>query len=205
MNGEADLTQERKGQIHSAALVCFGRKGYHQATMDDIVLESGLSKGALYWYFPSKKELFISLLDSAIGQFGRDWEDLLSSDDLDAEGKLRTSISFFKTEMVKMSPMIVILLEAWSLLRHDEEVKKRVTEFYKPYVEVMTEIIGEGIAGDEFVSDSPAETALVIITLFDGLLLAISTGLDLGDWDQVLDAAEVFVLRGLGVRSKRIE
>ena len=40
--------EERRAQILQAALTCFARKGYHLTTMDDIVAESGLSKGSLY-------------------------------------------------------------------------------------------------------------------------------------------------------------
>ena len=63
----------------------------------------------------------------------------------------------------------------------------------------MTGIIEEGIESGEFKSESPSDTALVIVTLFDGILLAISTGIVLEEWDQVIDAAETLVLRGLGV------
>ena len=48
---EEMATAERRQQILSAAMTCFIAKGYHRATMDDIVVESGLSKGTLYWYF----------------------------------------------------------------------------------------------------------------------------------------------------------
>ena len=46
-----DVSEERRGQIIEAALACFTRKGYANTTIDDIVAESGLSKGAIYWYF----------------------------------------------------------------------------------------------------------------------------------------------------------
>jgi AcrR family transcriptional regulator len=53
--------EERRNQILDAAATVFARKGYHVATMDDIVKESKLSKGAIYWYFKSKKEIFLEL------------------------------------------------------------------------------------------------------------------------------------------------
>lgn len=191
------LSIERKNQIHQAALTCFNRKGYHWATMDDIVAESGLSKGTLYWYFSSKRELFVSLLEEAMDQFGIEWAAMINNPQLSATEKLTASLAFFKTEMVKMPPVINILLEAWSLLRHDEEVESYLSEFYKPYVDRMTGIIEEGIASGEFDSDSPSDSAVVIVTLFDGILLAISMGIVREDWDRVIDAAESLVLRGL--------
>lgn len=41
----------------------FASKGYHGAVVDDIVAASGTSKGAFYHYFPSKQEIFVTLMD----------------------------------------------------------------------------------------------------------------------------------------------
>jgi len=53
---------DRKNQILEAAFKVFIDKGYSKTTMDDIVENSGLSKGALYHYYKSKKDLFLSLI-----------------------------------------------------------------------------------------------------------------------------------------------
>ena len=47
--------------------------------------------------------------------------------------------------------------------------------------------------------DSAKAAALVIMTLYDGLTLAAGLGVASFDWVQVMDAAEILVLRGLGV------
>jgi AcrR family transcriptional regulator len=44
-----------------AAWACFGRKGYHETTMQDICKESGLSYGALYRYFDSKEAIMAAI------------------------------------------------------------------------------------------------------------------------------------------------
>jgi AcrR family transcriptional regulator len=41
----------QRERILDAALTCFAREGFHAATMQDIVAESGLSPGAIYGYF----------------------------------------------------------------------------------------------------------------------------------------------------------
>ncbi len=53
----------RRQQILCAAAACFARKGFHQATMQDICEEARLSPGAVYRYFPSKLELIAALCD----------------------------------------------------------------------------------------------------------------------------------------------
>ncbi len=52
-------------RILAAARRVFARKGYHGTLMEDVARAAGLSKGALYFHFPSKEELFLSLVEDA--------------------------------------------------------------------------------------------------------------------------------------------
>lgn len=51
------LADRRRRQILDAALNCFRRRGFHQATMQEICAEADMSAGALYRYFSSKAEI----------------------------------------------------------------------------------------------------------------------------------------------------
>lgn len=51
----------RREQIIAAGLVCFGRAGYHAATMADVAAQAGVSKGTPYLYFDSKEALLLAL------------------------------------------------------------------------------------------------------------------------------------------------
>lgn len=50
-------------RILDAAIDVFSRRGYHQAAVDEIVRESGTSKGAVYFHFPSKEAIFFAVVD----------------------------------------------------------------------------------------------------------------------------------------------
>src|SRR5260370_39891828 len=53
-----------RGRILEAALEVFARKGYHGASVDDIVRASGTSNGAVYHHFPNKDAVFPALVDA---------------------------------------------------------------------------------------------------------------------------------------------
>jgi len=53
----------RKEQILKGALTVFKSKGVEGATMDEIAKEADFGKATLYYYFSSKEEIFIELLD----------------------------------------------------------------------------------------------------------------------------------------------
>src|SRR5256885_14530326 len=57
-----DSSEIRRNQILDAATKVFVRQGFQHARMDDIVEESGLSKGTLYWYFKSKEDIINAIL-----------------------------------------------------------------------------------------------------------------------------------------------
>lgn len=59
----ADAT---RGQLLEAALRVISQKGYGAATIDDIVKEAGVSKGAAYYHFHSKADLASSILEMGI-------------------------------------------------------------------------------------------------------------------------------------------
>jgi AcrR family transcriptional regulator len=57
---EKVATRER---ILTAALEVFAGKGYHRASVDDIVRASQTSKGAVYHHFATKEAVFLALVD----------------------------------------------------------------------------------------------------------------------------------------------
>ncbi len=62
--GTAQLrARERRERILDAALQVFTRRGYRDATMDDVATAARTSKGGLYFHFPGKEALFLALLD----------------------------------------------------------------------------------------------------------------------------------------------
>lgn len=63
-----EYLEQRRQQILDAAAACFARRGFHQATMQDICDEAQLSPGALYRYFRSKEEIIVAMCERAYVQ-----------------------------------------------------------------------------------------------------------------------------------------
>jgi AcrR family transcriptional regulator len=59
--------QARLTEILRAAEAVFAEQGYHQARMDDIAEKAELAKGTLYYYFKSKDEIFLHILERETG------------------------------------------------------------------------------------------------------------------------------------------
>jgi AcrR family transcriptional regulator len=64
-----------RARLLDAAFRVFAREGYHGATLQAIVSEAGLSKGALYYSFDSKQELFYALLEERLAARAGEFRD----------------------------------------------------------------------------------------------------------------------------------
>jgi AcrR family transcriptional regulator len=63
--------------LFAAAIKVFAERGYHGATMEDIVASAGTTRGALYWHFSNKEDFLISLLTRSEELWNRDRADKL--------------------------------------------------------------------------------------------------------------------------------
>lgn len=58
--------EERPDDIVAAALQIFAEKGFAAARMEEIAARAGLSKGAVYLYFPTKQDVFRAVVERAV-------------------------------------------------------------------------------------------------------------------------------------------
>ena len=69
----------RKKNIIKGALKVFQEVGIEKTTMDEIANESGFGKATLYYYFSSKDEVFIEIMEQGWKKL---WEGIESSRDM---------------------------------------------------------------------------------------------------------------------------
>jgi AcrR family transcriptional regulator len=60
------VTEFRCAEILEAARKVFAKKGFVDATMDDIAAATGLAKGTLYLYFKSKRDVYMKTLQEGL-------------------------------------------------------------------------------------------------------------------------------------------
>jgi AcrR family transcriptional regulator len=57
--------QDTRNRILAAARRVFAAKGYTGASLDEVAADAGLTKGAIYWYFASKSEVLLALMEES--------------------------------------------------------------------------------------------------------------------------------------------
>ncbi len=60
---DAQVTRNR---ILDAAVELFGQKGVSQTSLNDIAREAGVTRGAIYWHFENKVDLFNAMMERLV-------------------------------------------------------------------------------------------------------------------------------------------
>lgn len=196
MSPRPNVSEERKTQILEAATKVFTKHGFNNARMDDIVAESGLSKGALYWYFDSKEAIIISILDQTF-----DWEtthirELLDSED-SAQKKLEVFIETTIKDLEKMKPLMPIFLDFWSLSVRKKSINRAIKGYYQNYLDLIEPIIEQGIKQGEFRSVDPLKIAFSLGAIYEGTILFYLYFPDTIDFEQQFRSNFDLVFNGL--------
>tara|TARA_Y100001970_G_C14087314_1_gene778046 strand:+ start:92 stop:685 length:594 start_codon:yes stop_codon:yes gene_type:complete len=158
-----------KIQILDAAMHVFVKSGYNKTTMDDIVNHSGLSKGAIYHYYNSKKDLFLSLIDYWENYFFKNIidKDLTSSSADDLLREITNDvIRTFKTK----KHVFLAELEFWSLSNHDIDIRKRTTSLYVKLIDLFKSVIKKGIDEGIFKKVDLDVASLSVMTSLQGVI-----------------------------------
>jgi AcrR family transcriptional regulator len=159
--------EARREQILTAALSCFGEKGYHASTMDDIVRASGLSKGSLYWHFSSKEEVFLELVDSFSDELYGEWDNVAESGD----DKLDVLKRECEVSLRRFSEKRLFLL-AWAEFVTHPAARERMRDSYSIAREQLEVIIRAGRANGS-LARGPSEdgVASALVAALEGLFL----------------------------------
>jgi len=158
-----------KNQILDAALKVFVKSGYAETTMNDIVEKSGLSKGAIYHYYSSKKDLFLSLIDYWENYF---FVNIINKDlSISSSDNLLRDITQDVIKTFKSNKHIFLAeLEFWSLANHDSEVRKRTTALYVKLLDLFKKIISKGINEGDYKNLDLDVASLSVMTALQGVI-----------------------------------
>ena len=166
---EAEKT-DRRERILDGARRCFARHGYEGATVVRLEEEIGLSRGAIFNWFPSKEELFIALA-------ARDNERLLL---LFAEEGLEGILD----ALLGDDPdWLAVYLEFGRRLRADADLRKRWETIAPETARDRSRAwIEDGEAASRLRSDvSVREIGQFLGVIFDGIVVQRALGFDAPD------------------------
>lgn len=196
MTSKNELEKERKSQILDAAERVFAERGFDKARMDDIVQASGLSKGALYWYYKSKDAIIRALLDRVFISEMEEANELAEAQG-DASERLQQFVTFVVREYKRFEKLLPLAYEFIALAYRSKAVRETLVGYYEHYEELIAKVIQQGIDSGEFKPCDPRATAVALIMMYEGIALLWFLDPEKIDWDQMAQQPLELFLTGL--------
>jgi len=190
----SDAAKEaRRTQILDAAVHCFARTGYYATTIEDVVRETGLSRGALYLYFPSKEALYLAISE----RWNCGMEAAIKArltPDLTPAAILRVLIEVNGEQVKAEADACRVLMEGWNLSHHVPVLAERARERQARSVSALSQLLQAGIAAGEFRTDIVVEAqARILIATLHGLMVQWHRQPGSIDWHSIAEE----IVRGL--------
>jgi len=191
-----EYRQNVRDKILATASSLFARSGYHATSMDDIVCECGLSKGAIYGHFKSKEDLFLALSDKQLESIINNMRAAFSPND-SAKEKLMKAAEIHFSQIRNPDDVWCVTLEYWIESSKVPSFEKRIQKRYDLAHKFLSEIIDEGKKKGEFRKgiDSDAISSLLLATV-RGLAVHMRMGAEF-DWEKIKGALLVVLFDGM--------
>jgi AcrR family transcriptional regulator len=143
-------------------------KGYEQMSIQDVLDELETSRGALYHYFDSKQALLDGVVDRLAESGMAAVAPVLADPHLPALRKLEKVLGGIASFKAEQEQLVLAIMEVWNsdgnaLVR--ERVRRLSASWLGP---VLSAIIRQGIDEGVITSNSPDETARVLVYLMQG-------------------------------------
>jgi AcrR family transcriptional regulator len=137
-------TNTRKEQIKEAVLEIISTEGIGKLSIRNLASKIGVTEGALFRHFSSKKEIMLSILDDVKKELLSEQEKITFSSDLSAEEKLFKFLCVHITYLIENKGITILLFSEAAHL-NDQQLKKSLREILLTQKEYIRKIIKQGM------------------------------------------------------------
>lgn len=189
----SDKSAQKKKYILETARNVFVEKGYKDVTMKDIVEACNISRGGLYLYFSSTKEIFLEVLK--LEQLEAD--DVFEKNIPEEAGPSAILALFLKEqkkELLGKEPGLTKASYEFFFENRMEGKENFLKTQFDSAVLVIQKLIEAGVAEGEFYCEDPRRAASNIMYVLEGLKIASQTR---GITEGAVDREIMYVMQGL--------
>lgn len=138
-------TETRQSQIKKAVLEIISSEGIGNLSTRNLAAKIGVTEGALFRHFSSKKEIMLSILDDVKNELITAQERITFSSDLSADEKLSKFLCLHIKYLIQ-NRGITILLFSEAAHMNDSQLKKGLRDILLTQKEYVSRIIKQGMS-----------------------------------------------------------
>ena len=144
--------RDRRTEILEAATRLFCERSYHQTKLDDVALEIGFTKPAIYYYFESKEEILFEIHNRLI-LLALERMDAIAHGDAGPAARLRTMLRTHMAHVLEKRDAIKVFYSEQGLLSEEREAVIRANR--DRYEWIFHDVYREGVERGEFQPFDP--------------------------------------------------
>jgi len=166
---QIESSPDRRTQILDAALVCFAKRGFHQASMHDISAEAGISVGLIYRYFENKEAVISAMADRHKKEIGEMLERARQAPSL-----LESLEILFTAHCCEDAPQVVsaFVVDLYAEASRNPQLADLVRDVLETAMDGVTDLIARAPEADSAAHNlKPYELAELIFAVSRGMLM----------------------------------
>jgi AcrR family transcriptional regulator len=191
------VSEFRCNEILDAARKIFAKKGFADATMDEIAATCGLAKGTLYLYFKSKRDVYLRTLQHGIAEL----LERMTANTREVKGvraKLRTIIATRVGHAEENRDFIKIYLTEFINVTHPASINRDFRDVQLKLVQGLEQVLRDAVEHGEI---QPLDIEAIAFTIQD-MIRSLTTRRVLG-WSKMnreedIDILCNFICKGIG-------
>lgn len=154
-----------KSKITEVSIKLFEKKGFSATSIQDIVDEIGVTKGAFYYYYSSKEQLLMDIYKEYISDL-LERQIQITNTTLTPKEKVTEMVSLLITDIVEKGPSARVFFRE---MRHlNEENQQEIRNIRKQILLNLKIVIEDGIDKGEFIDvDRPNMLSLGIVGILN--------------------------------------
>lgn len=160
----------QRENILVAALAVLAENKISGTRMRQIAHQAGMSQGNLHYYFPSKDDLFIELLDHLLASFVEGRKDILKDESIPPQHKLAYILNQDRDIIVNRKEMD-IFFDFWVQGTRNPHIRSKIASLYMRWRQDIQGVIDEGIEQGAFNPRHAAMVPFLLVALMDGAAL----------------------------------
>ncbi|MBR2037937.1 MAG: TetR/AcrR family transcriptional regulator [Lachnospiraceae bacterium] len=190
-----EKSQQKKKYIIEKARQVFVEKGYRNVTMKDIIEACEISRGGLYLYFPSTKEIFLEVLKQE-QESGDDVFSTQIGEDSTIVDILELFFAAQKAELLNSKDNLAMAIYEYYFAHKPEGEENFLRTQFEAAVQALTQLIEMGVDAGELYCEQPQTAAEEIMYALEGLKASYIT---MKVPEAEIDKQIEYLLQGLGL------
>jgi TetR/AcrR family transcriptional regulator len=184
--------------IIDASFAIIAKNKISGTNLRQIAGQAGISLGTLHYYFPSKAELLLALLDYMRDLFHEGQQGIMKQH-LSPPEKLNHFLNQEKRYLMEKSLMLEVFFDFWSQGLQDPEIQSRIQFIYDKWREDIAAVVAEGVQSGDFASEIAPMIPTLMVSIMEGAALQYLIDNDLYDLETYFSTSYKMIMGLIGV------